>query len=171
MCYWCVCTLRRIGVRILISSRLETVAFHLGVTLTSAAIIRLVDIWSSFFQAEADGSRPKSGVRQEFRHVKHVALVDDDCHLHLFRLSHVPLTLLYSSLTKLFLLLLLTLWKPSRSSRSNDQTRLSEQYTGSLRHALELLDDDKLNREWVVRNVLGGMAAGFGLRGECSHNP
>lgn len=32
--------------------------------------------------------------------------------------------------------------------------------------ALELLDEDKLDREWVVRNVLGGMAAGFGLRGK-----
>lgn len=31
--------------------------------------------------------------------------------------------------------------------------------------AMELLDDDKLDREWIVRNVLGGMAAGFGLRG------
>ncbi|PSR74259.1 hypothetical protein PHLCEN_2v10003 [Hermanssonia centrifuga] len=30
--------------------------------------------------------------------------------------------------------------------------------------ALEILDDDKLDREWVVRNILGGMAAGFGLR-------
>ena len=31
--------------------------------------------------------------------------------------------------------------------------------------ALEILDDDKLDREWIVRNVLGGMSAGFGLRG------
>lgn len=31
--------------------------------------------------------------------------------------------------------------------------------------ALEIFDEDKLDREWVVRNVLGGMAAGFGLRG------
>lgn len=28
-----------------------------------------------------------------------------------------------------------------------------------------MFDDDKLDREWVVRNVLGGMSAGFGLRG------
>lgn len=28
-----------------------------------------------------------------------------------------------------------------------------------------MLDEDKLDREWVVRNVLGGMSAGFGLRG------
>jgi len=30
--------------------------------------------------------------------------------------------------------------------------------------ALEILDDDKLDREWIVRNVLGAMSAGFGLR-------
>lgn len=28
-----------------------------------------------------------------------------------------------------------------------------------------MLDDEKLDREWIVRNVLGGMSAGFGLRG------
>lgn len=31
--------------------------------------------------------------------------------------------------------------------------------------ALGILDEDKIDREWIVRNVLGGMAAGFGLRG------
>lgn len=31
--------------------------------------------------------------------------------------------------------------------------------------AVKILDDDRLDREWVVRNVLGGMSAGFGLRG------
>jgi len=28
----------------------------------------------------------------------------------------------------------------------------------------QILDEDNLDREWVVRNVLGGMSAGFGLR-------
>ena len=28
-----------------------------------------------------------------------------------------------------------------------------------------LLDDDVLDRTWLVRNLLGGMSAGFGLRG------
>jgi hypothetical protein len=28
-----------------------------------------------------------------------------------------------------------------------------------------MIDDDKLDREWAIRNVLGGMSAGFGLRG------
>lgn len=32
--------------------------------------------------------------------------------------------------------------------------------------ALEMWDEDKLDREWIVRNILGGMAAGFGLRGK-----
>lgn len=32
--------------------------------------------------------------------------------------------------------------------------------------ALQIFDDDRLDREWIVRNVLGGMAAGFGLRGK-----
>jgi hypothetical protein len=35
-----------------------------------------------------------------------------------------------------------------------------------LTQVLEILDDDKLDREWIVRNVLGGMSAGFGLRGK-----
>ena len=30
---------------------------------------------------------------------------------------------------------------------------------------LHLLDDDVLDRTWLVRNLLGGMSAGFGLRG------
>lgn len=33
-------------------------------------------------------------------------------------------------------------------------------------NALSILDQDKLDREWVIRNILGGMAAGFGLRGK-----
>ena len=31
-----------------------------------------------------------------------------------------------------------------------------------------LLDDDVLDRTWLVRNLLGGMSAGFGLRGASS---
>jgi hypothetical protein len=30
------------------------------------------------------------------------------------------------------------------------------------------LDDDVLDRTWLVRNLLGGMSAGFGLRGASS---
>ena len=34
-----------------------------------------------------------------------------------------------------------------------------------IERAVSLLDDAHLDRAWVVRNVLGGMCAGFGLRG------
>jgi len=77
------------------------------------------------------------------------------------------LTIFYSSLTKLFLLFLLSIWRPIPS-----ETRPSRHlWNGTLYdnvfvvRALEVLDEDKLDREWVARNVLGGMAAGFGLRG------
>ncbi|KAJ7895105.1 Arv1-domain-containing protein [Mycena leptocephala] len=66
----------------------------------------------------------------------------------------IPLTLFYSSLTKLFLLFLLTIWRPSSESTP----------PRSSPYALQLFGDDKVDREWVVRNVLGGMSAGFGLR-------
>ena len=94
---------------------------------------------------------------------------------HFSRISHVPLTLLYSSLTKLFLLLMLALWKPSSlpsphalvprngTSEGMLSTFISHDLT---QRALQVLDDDKLDREWIVRNVLGGLSAGFGLRGE-----
>ena len=32
-----------------------------------------------------------------------------------------------------------------------------------------LLDDDVLDRTWLVRNLLGGISAGFGLRGVLSY--
>lgn len=80
-----------------------------------------------------------------------------------FRYSHVPLTLFYSSLTKLFLLFLLSIWRPTPTNH------LSTSADGAFTHpvitqALDIFDEDKLDREWMVRNVLGGMAAGFGLR-------
>ena len=84
------------------------------------------------------------------------------------RFSHVPLTLLYSSLSKLFLLFLLSIWRPSTD---NSTQVFTERAKGTIlahpviNSALEILDDDKLDKEWVIRNVLGGMAAGFGLRG------
>lgn len=81
------------------------------------------------------------------------------------------MTIFYSSLIKLFLLLLLSIWRPtiSNSSISHHQSWNGTSYKSVfINNALEILDDDKLDREWVVRNVLGGMAAGFGLRG--THN-
>lgn len=92
----------------------------------------------------------------------------------LLRISHVSLTLLYSSLTKLFLLLMLALWKPSSLPsphafllrNGTNEGMLSSFISHDLtQRALQMLDDDKLDREWIVRNVLGGLSAGFGLRG------
>ena len=83
--------------------------------------------------------------------------------------SLIPLTLFYSSLTKLFLLFLLTIWRPSLTSvasltplKRSSSTFFSNKY---LLYGFEMLDDDNLDREWAIRNVLGGMSAGFGLRG------
>ncbi|OBZ72412.1 Protein arv1 [Grifola frondosa] len=89
---------------------------------------------------------PPSGIRQEFRY------------------SHVPLTLFYSSLTKLFLLFLLSIWRPVAQPRPPMHPAAATFTHPLVIRALEVLDEDKLDREWVVRNVLGGMAAGFGLR-------
>jgi hypothetical protein len=85
------------------------------------------------------------------------------------RLSHIPLVLFYSSLTKLSLLLLLSIWRPaSPSSGSSFGLPESATWYSWVKTVIEAFDEDKLDREWVVRNMLGGMAAGFGLRGEGS---
>lgn len=86
----------------------------------------------------------------------------------LSRYSLVPLTVLYSSLPKLFSLFLLAIWPPGSNadvSSSLPNTTLPTYDNEFISKALELLDEDKLDREWVVRNILGGMSAGFGLRG------
>jgi hypothetical protein len=79
----------------------------------------------------------------------------------------------YSSFTKLFLLLLLSIWRSSNPLSSDSRTtttRPLELPAVLSNHAwiktlLEVFDEDVLDREWVVRNLIGGMAAGFGLRG------
>ena len=37
-------------------------------------------------------------------------------------------------------------------------------------HFWHLLDDDVFDRTWLVRNLLGGVSAGFGLRGASSRS-
>jgi hypothetical protein len=106
----------------------ETIAFHVGVLFACYLVLGIAD---------RIGTRPTmSDIRREFR------------------FSLIPLTLLYSSLTKLFLLFLLTIWRPSPGSPLRPNL-----------YIFQLFDADKIDREWVVRNVLGGMSAGFGLRG------
>jgi lipid intermediate transporter len=63
----------------------------------------------------------------------------------------------------MFLLFLLTIWRPSQLP--NRQYSYLEPISGLVAHAARALDDDRLDREWIIRNVLGGMSAGFGLRG------
>ncbi|KAJ7503544.1 Arv1-domain-containing protein [Mycena galericulata] len=109
--------------RTLVGVSVETVAFHAGVMCACYVVLGIADWLVS--------QRPMSDIRREFR------------------FSLIPLTLFYSSLTKLFLLFLLTIWRPSTSSGSP---------------AAPYLPLGDMDREWIVRNVLGGMSAGFGLR-------
>ncbi|KAH8100795.1 Arv1-domain-containing protein [Cristinia sonorae] len=136
--------------RMVIGCIVETVAFHSGVTLASYIVLTSLD-WARR-KSILLSNGPTSGIRQAFRY------------------SHIPLTLFYTSLTKLFLLFLLTIWRPA-SSTSPDAVPIAPQYNASnmftnpvILNAIEILDEDKMDREWIVRNVLGGMAAGFGLR-------
>lgn len=131
--------------RILVGCFVETVAFHGGVILASMLVLHISD-WLDRVKYSREES--VSGVRQQFR------------------TSLIPLSVLYSSFTKYFLLFLLTIWRPSASKIGGEPYRYGgPPYENSLVvRALEVWDEDKLDREWVVRNVLGGMAAGFGLR-------
>ncbi|KAF6759825.1 Arv1-like family-domain-containing protein [Ephemerocybe angulata] len=134
---------------VLVGTAAETLAFHVGIMLACYLVLKLIDI----FHKWRVPTHPMSPVRQEFR------------------LSLIPLTLFYSSLTKYFLLLLLTIWLPASSSRTPATPQPLPTWTEHVfpgnevvQAAFRMLDDDKLDREWVVRNVLGGMSAGFGLR-------
>ena len=134
---------------------LETLGFHFGVTLASFLVLHALDR----IRALRGIPTKPSGLRLQFRY------------------SHIPLTILYSSLNKFFLLFLLTIWRPNSTSPedSNGQQSapgLAPRYNATkmftnplIVQALTMLDDDKLDREWIVRNILGGMATGFGLRG------
>lgn len=93
---------------------------------------------------------------------------------HTCRASHIPLTLIYSSFTKLFLLVLLSIWRAPEADLvdTGDSNSLLPPFVAEhlwIKSALEAFDEDKLDREWVVRNLIGGMAAGFGLRGKSVH--
>ncbi|KAI1797183.1 Arv1-domain-containing protein [Ganoderma leucocontextum] len=130
-------------VHILVGCLFETAAFHAGVVLACYLVLRLLP--------SPAPSAPVSGIREQFR------------------FSHIPLTLFYSSLTKLFLLFCLSIWRPDAAATHRAPLAPLHPSATAFPHALVvralgLLDEDTLDREWVVRNVLGGMAAGFGLR-------
>lgn len=79
-------------------------------------------------------------------------------------------------MTKLFLLFLLTIWLPAPTQPIEHIRTLLPEWTNLfsfsliandvVTYILETLDDGKLDREWIVRNILGGMCAGFGVRGK-----
>jgi hypothetical protein len=121
----------------------ETAGFHLGILLSCLLIMTPLGKW----RARKRGTSV-SGIQAEFRY------------------SLIPLTLLYSSLTKLFLLFLLTIWRPTTTSTPPIPSSPSWLTNSYFQYALHLLDEDFLSREWLVRNGLGGLSAGFGLRGE-----
>ncbi|KAF8224168.1 Arv1-domain-containing protein [Tricholoma matsutake] len=132
--------------RVLLGCFAETIAFHCGIIVACYIMLMFVERVRAFLNDDA----PTSDIRREFR------------------FSLIPLSLFYSSLTKLFFLFLLTIWRPSSESIApatsfnlSNTKFFSNTY---LLDGFEMLDDDKLDREWAIRNVLGGMSAGFGLR-------
>ncbi|KAF8333884.1 Arv1-like family-domain-containing protein [Amanita rubescens] len=130
------------SVRVLLGCVAETIAFHSGVGLMCHITLALLSV------IPYPKAKPApSDIRREFR------------------LSLIPLTLFYSSLTKLFLLYLLTIWRPSTVFIPPPSFTLSNAtWNEYARRAFIALDDDKIDKEWFIRNIVGGMSAGFGLR-------
>ncbi|KAF8194675.1 Arv1-like family-domain-containing protein [Pholiota molesta] len=134
--------------RVFFGTAAETLAFHGGVTLACYFIMKLMTFFRSWFPQK---SITRSNLRQEFR------------------LSMISFSLFYSSITKLFLLFLLTIWLPTSTQSKEyilpDWAKLFSNHTSSslVLAAFKILDDEA-DREWIVRNILGGMSAGFGLR-------
>jgi len=139
--------------RVFLGTVAETIAFHGGIIVACCLLMKVTDILQSLFYSNPS---PISNIRREFS------------------FSLISLSLFYSSMTKFFLLLLLTIWLPAPTSTIPKLENPLPEWTKHLQwansnrnlltHVLETLDDDKLDREWIVRNILGGMSAGFGLR-------
>ncbi|KAI0298854.1 Arv1-like family-domain-containing protein, partial [Russula brevipes] len=132
--------------RILLGCFVETTSFHGGITLASILVLTGLN-WTARRRKCAN---PPSGIRQQLRHV--------------LLYSHISLCLLYSSLTKFVLLVVLSIWEwGPQVPRNTDRSAYA--YTMSLESPLwYLLDDDVLDRTWLVRNMLRGFSTGFGLR-------
>ncbi|KAG7444746.1 uncharacterized protein BT62DRAFT_899502 [Guyanagaster necrorhizus] len=121
--------------RIFIGCFAETVAFHCGVAAAYSVVLKMITLIEKLRQ----------------RHTSNIVLSS---------YSLIPLTLFYSSLTKLFLSFLLTIWRPSRSELLSPTAWNAPK----LSNFLNMLDDSQLDIGWIVRNILGGISAGFGLR-------
>ncbi|KAJ3730922.1 Arv1-domain-containing protein [Lentinula guzmanii] len=137
-------------VRIFLGCCIETVSFHAGVIIACYVVLRALHLRLGGLQSD---------IRREFR------------------FSLIPLALFYSSFTKLFFLFLLTIWRPSRASQplspsdGDPLVLLPLNFDLDILSALNFMTDDNLDREWIVRNVMGGMSAGFGLRVILDINP
>ncbi|KAI9512087.1 hypothetical protein F5148DRAFT_126833 [Russula earlei] len=130
--------------RIMLGCFVETASFHGGITLASILVLTGHDRVARRKHANS----PLSTIRQQLRY------------------SHISLCLFYSSLTKFLLLVVLSIWEPQvhrRDVPNNHQREYA--YKMSLESPFwHFLDDDILDRTWLVRNMLGGMSTGFGLR-------
>ncbi|KAF5379757.1 hypothetical protein D9615_005740 [Tricholomella constricta] len=130
------------------STVIDTLAFHTGIMTACYIMLQLIS-WVQAWRYKGSAP-PTSDIKREFR------------------FSLIPLTLFYSSLTKLFLLFLLTIWRPTSTPQAAAEPR--EAWLGAFLfnnafiNAFKVLDEDQIDREWVIRNILGGMSAGFGLR-------
>ncbi|KAF8621998.1 hypothetical protein AX15_007352 [Amanita polypyramis BW_CC] len=137
-------------IRVLIGCIAETIAFHSGIGLMCYISLALLNAVAS-----RKGSGKSNAIMSDIRRE--------------FRFSLIPLTLFYSSLTKLFLLYLLTIWRPSTMPISPPlfSAAFLQPDKPWKEYALRVfvaLDDDKIDKEWFIRNIVGGMSAGFGLR-------
>ncbi|KZT59155.1 Arv1-domain-containing protein [Calocera cornea HHB12733] len=124
----------------------ETLAFHAGVVLASWTVLSLVRVVQRS-RSIADTDKSTSPT-----------------------MRRISLSLLYSSLTKLFLLLLLSIWHTRPPARPPFSSLLpSRPLSPALLPWLpslpaDLLSDRTLDRAWIIRHLLGGFSAGFGLR-------
>ncbi|KAH8832179.1 Arv1-like family-domain-containing protein [Flagelloscypha sp. PMI_526] len=131
--------------KILVGCFAETMSFHLGVITGSSIVLSITRLFGRHRHSpSATSSSHQSG--------------------ETFSTSLIPLSLFYSSLTKLFLLFLFTIWPPSLSPIPPSTMNMPFNENKYTQTALRLFDEGNVDREWVIRNVLGGMSAGFGLR-------
>jgi lipid intermediate transporter len=108
---------------------------------------------------------PPSSIRQQLGYALFALHLQPNAfpNFYGFRYSHISLCLFYSSLTKFLLLVVLSIWGPQVPRNTHPHAYV---YKMPLESPLwHLLDDGVLDRTWLVRNLLGGMSAGFGLRG------
>ncbi|KAI0250229.1 Arv1-like family-domain-containing protein [Lactifluus subvellereus] len=149
--------------RILLGSLIETASFYGGITLASSCVLTSLDRIARWRKLP----NPPSSIRQQLRCAASLLLSLGGGNSFTegptkIRYSHIPLCLLYSSLTKFMLLVVLSIWG---SQVKEDPPRPAYVYKMPFESPLwRLLDDDVLDRTWLVRNMLGGMSTGFGLR-------